>query len=365
MNNSIENDKIFDVNSEEIDAESIKCSGCGSNMVFNPESQTLECPHCGTRQEFGSDIFAVEQDILDGFEKANQWLSSETTVFECDNCSAKVVLGAGETAKSCPFCGTAHVRKTEELAGVKPNAVIPFSITGETALDFSKKWAKKRFFAPRQFKKNLCAENVKGVYSPCFTFDSSTTSFYEGRIGRTYTRTVGSGKNKRVETYTVWRNISGVYNHAFDDLLISAGSKLNQGKLDKISPFNTTASKEYDKKYMLGFMAYHYDESLENCWKDAKDKMDARIRRGVLSNYVYDKVAYLNISTTHTDVKFKYVMLPVYVGNFSYKKKLYNFYVNGSTGKVFGKTPKSALKIGLMVLLGVAILLGAIVLALS
>ncbi len=358
----IENQKVFEPNneSEEIDAESVKCSGCGSNMLFNPESQTLECPHCGTRQEFGSDSIAVEIDIMDGFEKSTQWPKSETVVFECDNCSAKVVLSSGETAKSCPFCGTAHVRKTEELAGIKPNAVIPFLLTDDKALELSRTWAKKRLFAPRKFKKNLCTDNVKGVYTPCFTFDSKTTSYYEGKIGKTHTRTVGSGKNRRTQTYVVWRRISGVYNHSFDDLLISAGSKLNQNKLEKISPFDTAVSKEYEKKYMLGFMAYHYDASLESCWQNAKDKMDDKIRRGILSNYVYDRVAYLNVSSSHSDVKFKYVMLPVYVGNFNYKQKLYNFYVNGSSGKVYGKTPKSILKILLSVLIGVLAVAGVI-----
>jgi hypothetical protein len=47
-------------------------------------------------------------------------------------------------------------------------------------------------------------------------------------------------------------------------------------------------------------------------------------------------------------------MLPVYVGNFKYKQKLYNYYINGSSGKVGGKTPLSALKIACTVLLAVA-----------
>ncbi len=348
----------FDSLEKEIDADSVKCESCGSNMVFDPESQTLECPYCGAKLTFTSNELAKELDLLNGLSVVEDWAEDGTNVFECDNCSAKVVLNVDETAKTCPFCGTAHVRKTEELAGLKPNALIPFSITDDDALSLSKEWAKKRLFAPREFKKKLRAENVKGVYSPCFTFDSNTTSYYEGRIGKTYTRTVGSGKNRRTQTYVVWRNISGVYNHVFDDTLITAGSKLNQSKLDKISPFNTGDSKEYEKKYMLGFMAYHYDDSLENCWEKAKNIMDAKIKRGILSRYVYDRVAYLNVSTSHADARYKYVMLPVYVGNYSYKSKLYNFYVNGVSGKVFGKTPKSPLKIALAVLVGVLILSG-------
>lgn len=338
--------------------ETVKCTGCGGNMVFNPETQTLSCPHCGTKIEFGPSKIAEERDLRAGLFGSPEWTAEEVVVFGCDNCGAKVVLKNGETATSCPFCGTAHVRKTEELAGVKPNALIPFAFDGKKAVSLSKAWAKKRFYAPRKFKNNLNADNVKGIYTPCFTFDTKTVSYYEGKIGQTRTRTVGSGKNRRTETYVVWRYISGTFEHTFDDLLITAGSKFTQRELDRVSPFDTNNSKEYEENYMLGFMAYHYDDSLEDCWGRAKDVADARLRSLILGRYVHDRVAYLNVSTSHSDVTYKYVMLPVYVGNFNYKNKLYNFYVNGSTGKVYGKTPKSVLKIVLTVLLALAVAVG-------
>ena len=105
-------------------------------------------------------------------------------------------------------------------------------------------------------------------------------------------------------------------------------------------------------------MAYQYDTELEDCWGRAKSVIDGELRSLILGQYVHDRVAYLNVSTSHADVTYKYVMLPVYVGNFNFKKKLYNFYVNGSTGKVYGKTPKSIIKIALTVILVAAIAVG-------
>ncbi len=343
---------------EQVDAESVKCSSCGSNMVFQPESQMLFCEHCGTKVSFAKGERAEELDIRTALNDGRDWSKDSTVVFECENCNAKVVLQKSETAKSCPFCGTAHVKKTEELAGLKPNALIPFLIGEQKAVELSKTWAKKRFFAPTNFKKNLTADNVKGVYMPSFTFDSQTTSYYEGRIGVTRTRTVGSGKNRRVETYVVWRNIRGTFNCAYDDILITSGSKFSQKELNKISPYQTNDGKVYEENYMLGFMAYHYDKELSDCWQSAKSVINADIRRGILLQYHYDRVAYLNVSTAHNNVTYKYVMLPVYVGHFSHKKKIYNFYVNGSTGKVNGKTPKSIWKILGTVFVGIAVAVG-------
>ncbi|MBP5466360.1 MAG: hypothetical protein J6Y43_02200, partial [Clostridia bacterium] len=337
-----------------VETENVKCPGCGANMIFDADLQMLYCPHCGSKKELGETRTAQEQDLMAGLSADSEWKSDETVVFRCENCGVKVVLAKSETAKTCPFCGTAHVQKTVELAGLKPDAVLPFTFGHDKALEFSKEWARKRFFAPRKFKKNLSPENVNGVYTPCFTFDSHTYSTYQGRIGKTHTRTVGSGKNRRTETYTVWRNISGTFSDFFDDIAIAAGDKCGQKQLDKISPYDTNSSKENKEQYLLGFMAYHYDYELSSCWNVAKSKMDAIIKQRILAQYTYDKVDYLNVSTTHEGVKYKYVMLPVYVGNFTFRQKLYNFFVNGTTGRTYGKYPKSGLKIGLLVLLGLA-----------
>lgn len=350
-------EKVYDAESREVDTENVKCDGCGSNMVFDPDNQRLECPHCGRTKSFATDATATELDVSIGFENAAKWDNS-SVAFSCDNCGAKVVLGGGETATVCPFCGTAHAMKKEELKGIKPNALIPFAFTTDKALSLGKEWAKKRFFAPGKFKKNICSDSLKGVYTPCFTFDSYTTSYYEGRIGKTHVRTVGSGKNRRTETYVVWRNIRGTYLHNFDDVLITAGSKFNQTNLDKVSPFETNVSREYKESYLLGFMAYQYDEDFTECWQKAKKRIDAELKRLILSRYSYDTIAYFNVSTVHEKVTYKYVMLPVYVGNFKYKQKVYNYFINGSSGKVGGKTPISPLKVACVVLSAIVAAIG-------
>ena len=43
-------------------------------------------------------------------------------------------------------------------------------------------------------------------------------------------------------------------------------------------------------------------------------------------------------------------MLPIYIGNYTYNKKVYNFYINGSNGKISGSAPVSGWKIALLIL---------------
>lgn len=351
---------------EEVETGYEKCDACGSNMKYDPQSNMLYCEHCGSKRAFGTGEQAEELAIENALKEGNagSW-NEETKVFRCENCGAKVVLSKAETATCCPFCGTAQVVEADELAGLKPNAVLPFKLTADDSNEACKKWAKGKVFAPRAFKKNLKTENMRGVYIPCFTFDSATFSRYYGRVGKRHTRTVGSGKNRRTETYIVWRNISGSFNHRFDDVTVTAGSKVTQRDLGKMGPFDSNNSRSYDGKYLLGFTSYHYEKDIVTCWGEAKRSMDAEIKRLILSQYSYDVLDYINISTSHADVTYKYVLLPVYAGHFSFKKKDYNFFVNGTNGKVTGKTPVAVWKVLLTVLAGAAALAGLVYLVMQ
>ena len=338
----------------ETKTEVFKCKGCGNNLEFDPNSQMLKCFHCGRVEDFSKSSNVEELDVLSAFNSTEEW-GDEATAYRCENCCAVVVLNKGQTATRCPYCNTSHVVLTDEIKGLKPNSVYPFTVDKKVAIEKSKAWAKSRFFAPRKFKKNLNEENFTGVYQPAFTFDSNTYSTYVGRIGNRHTRTVGSGKNKRVETYIVWRSISGTHENFFDDVLINADDSYSQKTLDKISPYDYSTIKVYDTEYLSGFMAKRSNREIEDCWVDAKRVIGGKIRRQILSKYSYDVVDYLNVNTTHENVTYKYALLPIYLLNYKYGKKLYSVHVNGNTGKVAGKTPISWLKVLLTSLLGVLV----------
>lgn len=332
-----------------------KCPSCGANMTFDPEKQVLRCEFCATEREF--EIRAnEEQDFEKLFAYNAQW-SDETHVFSCNNCGARVVVSKNEISKDCPFCGTSNVLETKELSGLKPNALVPFKISRETATEKAVAWARKRFFAPRRFKKYVThAEEMSAMYSPAFTFDTSTFSTYKGRLGRTETYTTRSGGKTVTHTRTVYFNISGVFSMNFDDLLIQASSQINQKTVDKLQPFDTNNSKEFTEEFLHGYSATQYAKDGKECWGEARKIIDKRIRAGILSKYSYSSVDYLNISTQCSDTKFKYLLLPIYVGKFNYRKradkkaKLYNFFVSGFNGKVTGQAPVSPLKVALLVL---------------
>ena len=336
------------MNLVETDAEVAKCPNCGANTTFEPLTQTLQCDYCDTVIDFKK-AFANEKISIQNLLTAYTPWEGETTVFRCDNCGAMEVLSKTEISKDCPYCHASSVVKTNELSGLKPHAVVPFAVSVEYAGKYAEQWVKKRAFTPNTFKRTFSPKNLRGIYNPAFTFDSQTFSSYSGRLGRheTRTRTVRRNGRTETETYTVtiWFNIRGNYSDAFSDIVIQASTAIAQTTLDQLAPFGIQSAADYSPNYLFGFSANQYNKDGMHCWEDARKVIDREIYRGILSRYYYDVVGHIDIHTTCNNVKFKYLLLPIYVGASKYKKRLYNYFVNGVSGKVTGKTPKSIAKI--------------------
>ena len=352
MSENLEKDFIEDEHKETIVA---KCKNCGGNTVFDPATQQLKCLFCNSLRDFSKNSNVQELDVEQIILNGETWDNS-ASCYRCDNCGAVVVLSPTETAKDCPYCGTSHIVKSQELIGLKPNAVYPFTVTKESCTEIVKTWAKKRLFISNKFKKSATLENLYGVYEPCFTYDSQTHSTYNGVIGIRRERVVGSGKNRRVVTWTEWRKIGGTYTEFFDDVMVSSGDGITQKQLNALLPYNFSTIKVYEQSYLTGFMAHKNNSSVKDGWEKSKKYIDVALRKNILSNYHYDVVDYLNVSTTHSGVTYKYVLLPIYHMLYKHKNKLFKVFVNGNTGKVAGKYPLSIFKILLAVLLGLGLI---------
>ena len=61
------------------------------------------------------------------------------------------------------------------------------------------------------------------------------------------------------------------------------------------------------------------------------------------------------MTSSFSGITFKYLLLPVWISSFKYKDKVYQFAVNGQTGRVYGRTPVSAIKVILTIIVVIAI----------
>ena len=336
------------VNAEEKATQVFKCPSCGANLSFSPKLQKLYCEHCETVIDFEQNRDVKPLDYLTGGEKGEDW-GEDTVVYRCNNCGAKEIISRTDIARVCPFCGTTNVVETEELPGLRPTGVVPFSVDEAGAKSALIAWLRKKKLMPKKFRKRAFEDALNGIYNPCFVYDSNTLSSYHGRLGKYYTVTVGSGKNRHTETRIRWFNVSGNYAADFRDYMIEASPHLDQTTANKLKPYSYEQAAVYDKKFLSGFTASGYDEDVDVCWAKARAGMERIIRQDIKAQYNADVEDYLEVSTGHYNVTYRYLLLPIWFCNLPYKQKKYPFYINGTTAKVVGKVPRSAGKIAALV----------------
>ena len=222
---------LYDETKKGLETEDYGCPNCGGKMTFNPEKQTLSCLYCNTIVNVEEGQKVEEKEIKDLLENAKVW--NEAEIIKCENCGAKEVVSKGEISTHCPFCGTTNIVKTSEIVGMQPHGICPFEKTVDEASEYVKKWARKKFFAPRSFKKSAKAKALKGVYTPTFSFDCQTETKYSGMLSET---THYRGLDGKMKSRTRTFPIAGKFPRLFDDLLVQAGANVPGMVLSELEP---------------------------------------------------------------------------------------------------------------------------------
>lgn len=336
-----------------------KCPACDGTMDFDPASGQLVCPYCGTtvaiEKEDEMPHSAEELSFYEATERGSCDWGAEKKVVICKNCAAETVYDALETAGECPYCGSNQVMEAQDENTLAPGGICPFSVDAKRAEDNFRIWIKRKWFCPSRVKKNAGRVTMNGIYLPYWTFDTMTDSSYTARYGIVHTRTVGSGKNRRTETYTKWYRTSGTHAEFFNDRLVNGSRRHDATILAKIEPFDTESNIVYKPEYLAGFAAERYSVGLEDAWGFAKSSIGRSLESSISSEirrrHHADRVADLSVYTAYHDITYKYLMLPVWMSHFEYNGKQFRFMVNGQTGKVGGKTPISPWRVLIAVLL--------------
>ena len=339
-----------------------KCPNCGATVTFDPALGKMHCEYCGYSCELPKadaehEICEMDFDSATSKESFN-WGEKKKEV-QCKQCGAVSIYDALETAAVCPFCGSTSVMPAANENTIAPGAVCPFAVTKNQAGERFTRWLKRKWFAPRKAKKNALPEAFQGIYLPYWTYDAQTTSNYTARAG--YDKTV-KNKDGDSRTETEWRRVNGVYQEFFDDVTIMASKRQENSGVKDCEPFDFSKLVPYSPQVMAGFIAERYSIGLKEGWEKAQRYIQARLRLNISSHirkqYHADHADSVKFSTLYSNITYKYLLMPVWISSFKYKDKVYQFAVNGQTGKVGGKAPVSAWRVILAILIGAGVIAG-------
>lgn len=362
-----ENTNPFNEADSKITGE-IACISCGASLKYKPGTDHLSCGFCGAENEIPlvpKEILELDfNEYLEKFESAAP--VTEVKTVQCKNCAATTSLPPNVTSMDCPYCTTPLIVEQCKVENViTPHALVPFKLNANQASEKFRSWIKGLWFAPNKLQKMaMVTDTIRGIYTPYWTYDANTHTFYVGQRGTWHYRTVSytaveNGKTvskTRQEKYTVWTMASGKVDNIFDDILVNASNSIPRNMADGIEPWPLGDLKPFTPEFLSGFLSEKYQVDLKNGFGIAKSKMEKEINQTVRRDIGGDEQRVISMNTDYRDITFKHVLLPIFISAYKYNNKVYRFMVNGATGKVKGERPWSVAKIVLAVLAVLAII---------
>jgi uncharacterized CHY-type Zn-finger protein len=351
------------INISKTNQAEVICKNCAGKLNFSPGTANLKCEFCGTENYISVNADAVKEAVaeLDYFSYIQNQIDNsaiqEIHTVQCHSCGAMTTFNQNITSSACPFCASPIVAKQgQSNKQIEPKALIPFRIDSKNGTELLRQWLVKLWWAPTNLKKQARqSEKLTGMYIPYWTYDVSTRARYKGERGEDYSDTEyytdSDGKSQtRTVTKTSWTSVTGDIHHFFDDVLVVATNSLSEKYIDDLEPWRLTELMPYDDKFIAGFCSESYQIDVKTGFETGKHKMEIVLREKIRKDIGGDHQRIHSINTEYNDIKFKHILLPVWISAYRYADKAYRFMINGQTGKVLGERPYSWIKITFAVL---------------
>ena len=320
-----------------------QCPCCGAPLAYGAQSGKLECASCGNHYE------------LDALEALNGPQAGETIQFDmsaptfdaveaaqmrsyiCQGCGAELMTEETTTATECPYCGSAMVLPERIDGAVKPELVIPFTVTKEQAQQQFVRYFKGKKLLPNVFlnTRNRIAE-MRKIYVPYWLFDCRTggSTVYDAQ--KKYIRREGDCEVTYTEHYIVTR--AGVMD--FAHIPVDGSVKLDNKITESLEPYDLSAAVPFVPAVLAGAISDHADVESTDCEERIRQRVENSMEQMLRSTVTsYTSVA-LRKKEYHTEeAKVTPVLMPVWLLTTEKEGITYTFAINGQTGKLTCDVP--------------------------
>ena len=355
---------------EALAQKKFSCPACGAEARWDPAKKALVCPFCNTVSPAQVELTSageekiVEHDLaaaLRGIPDDQRGWQAKKTSVRCQSCQAISVFDAERVGQRCDFCGSSALVPYEEIKeAFRPESLLPMKISETQVRDAIRRWYGSRWFAPNKLKSAALTDTVKGLYIPYWTFDAQVHADWTAESGyhyyetETYTDSEGKSQTRQVQK-TRWQPSSGALDHFFDDELVPASRGVQPELLRQVEPFPTDELKPYQPGFLSGWVVERYQIDLVAAAQTARQEMDAEMEKLCGEGVPGDTYRNLNVDSDYSGQTFKHVLVPLWLLTYNYGARNFQVVINGYTGAIAGKYPKSWVKILFAVLVAAAI----------
>ena len=336
-------------------AQAYACPSCGGSLSFDIRLVQMSCPFCGYTQPIDGQPASADSgqpiDFVLPTTRAHRWAESQQRV-SCQKCGALTLLPPGLRADHCPYCGSNRlVASAEQVELLDPQIILLLMKLDEAqAVAQAKIWLSDGAFAPDDLVTQAGRLSLRPAYYPFWCFD--------GTLEIPWRCEVNEGTNRN----PLWVSRSGTEFQFFDNVLIPGLRSLPPVQAARIEPFDLHAALEFKPEYLAGWPALNYDLPLSDASLKARQNVVQQVSRGLYHKIEPGKQK-RGIQTgagQWSGITYKHMLLPLWVGGYTYQGKPFRLWVNGQTGKTDGDKPRDRLKLvfyAILALIAIAFLL--------
>ena len=261
--------------------------------------------------------------------------SENTRLYQCPSCGAEIVSDMNTAASFCYFCHNPVILKGRIEGRYRPSKVLPFAFGKDKAVEYFNKWAKKKRYVPNDLISEKQIEKMTGLYVPFWVADAITNSRMDA-IGETIRKwSSGNYEYTQVKEFQVVRDIIVEY----DGVPADGSKKIEDDLMESIEPFDYTKTKDFDMAFLSGFLADKFDVEKEAIYPRIHQRMFENNTAAIESSCGYDRLKGKHFMNNVQKLRWNYMLLPVWFMTFHYKDKIWEYAINGQTGKTIGNYP--------------------------
>ena len=324
---------------------SYKCPCCGAPLVFG--GNELRCESC-------DNTFPVEtmQQMSEGMAEAGgeskyDWENYQPRSYEdtseinlanynCPSCGAQITGDDTLGSTVCPYCGQSTIVKGQFEGTLRPDYIIPFKVDKKAAMTAFEADFKNAPFLPDEFKSKKKIEEMAGVYVPFWMFDCDCDAYITYNAERV-TRWSDSNYNYTKTDYFKLFRAGSV---GFANIPVDGSKKADDAYMEAVEPYNYEDAVDFNGAYLSGYLADKYDVSAE----ESIERANERVKNSTIAAFndttgMFQAVIPEQSRVSFSNGKIRYSLLPVWMLNIKYLDKMYQFAINGQTGKVVGNYP--------------------------
>ena len=328
------------------------CPQCGAQMRFDIRLQDLVCPYCSlVKEEAEASAWRQPGEALDlvlPTQRGHNWVRAQHQL-SCSVCGAGSLWNQGQLAGACPYCGSDQLVEPPETENViDPHAIGLMKVDREAALRSFQKWLGEGWFTPDDLQRKAHKLSLRPAYYPFWIFDGTLEMTWSCEINQ------GSGESM------FWQPRSGVEYELFKHELVPGISRLDRLGKWRSEDFLLDDLAVFNPDYLAGWPAMLYDLPVSEASLKARQQVLARLQPQMYYRAEPGKKKRnLVISQGKwSDITFKLALLPLWLGAFRYRGKVFTVAINGQTGEVNGERPRDNVKLVLLILtLAVAVFL--------